>query len=378
CLPCGHLFGWSCIRKWIQQGSKRIGKCPHCNKKCKFNDIRILYVPRITVADGEMQQELTLIRAENEKLKLENKNLTDERHRRKEEQAHFVDIKQLMVQKQILLDDIQRLRGEKALLAATLSEPHGSSSGCHKMLFDVSDEWRKHEPYEPSSKRRHTLSNDVVHLTNIGSLGSTSSPFGMNTGAQPRFNLQAQSALEGGRYFDMDASSQMLLVSQKASDLGSVHFLTKISFLAFGGGDKIHLPNGTGPIRDLHIAPTGTSEAGRLALVASMGKKLSLVSLQTKNVVVTYNLECPAWSCAWDLNDSHRVYAGLQNGMLLIFDLRNTSSPTNSINGFHSKPLHTLHSVASFRGKNNEYGGRAVLGASCVGPTLWHVEDPMC
>ncbi|GLJ40076.1 hypothetical protein SUGI_0820600 [Cryptomeria japonica] len=375
CLPCGHLFGWSCIRKWIQQGGKRIGKCPHCNNKCKVSEIRILYVPRIAVADGEMQQELTLLQAENDKLKLENKNLVEDNHQIKEEHGHYMDIKSLRVEKQILLDEIQRLHGQKALLAATVSEPYGSPSGCHMTRFDVRDEWKRHELYEPLLKKRHTLSNDVIHLPKQG---STSSCFGMNRGIQHSFELQAQLELEGGRYFDMDASSQMLLVSQKASDLGNVHFLTKISFLAFRGGDKIHLPDGTGAIRDLHIAPIGTGEPGRLALVASMGKKLSLVSLQTKNVVLTYNLECPAWSCAWDINDPQRVYAGLQNGKLLIFDLRKTSSPTNGISSSNNKPIHTLHSVASFRGSNDEYGGRAVLGASCVGPALWNVEDPIC
>jgi len=83
CLPCGHLFGRPCIMKWIRQRGGNIGKCPQCNKMCKVKDIRTLYVSRIAAVDGEMLQELTSLRAENEKLVLENKNLKDERRQRK-------------------------------------------------------------------------------------------------------------------------------------------------------------------------------------------------------------------------------------------------------------------------------------------------------
>lgn len=48
-LACGHMFGMSCIRKWLQQHEDNIGKCPQCNDKAKLSDIRILYVPVIAV-----------------------------------------------------------------------------------------------------------------------------------------------------------------------------------------------------------------------------------------------------------------------------------------------------------------------------------------
>lgn len=50
----------------------------------------------------------------------------------------------------------------------------------------------------------------------------------------------------------------------------------QMSLMDFWVGECINLPPGTGAIRDIRIAPTGTSAPGRLALVASLGKKLSL------------------------------------------------------------------------------------------------------
>lgn len=291
-----------------------------------------------------------------------------------------MEIEHLKLQKQKLLEEVRTLCGQKALLAATVPEQFGSPSGFQKQF--VAEDCREYYlqsrvPYGSCKGRQTNPSNNFIHPANQGSLVSARSPFGLNRGAACQFKLQAQSLLHGARYFDMDAHSQMLLVSQKASDLGSQHFLTKMSFLALSEGEQIHLPNETGAIRDIHIAPVGTKDPGRLAIVASMGKKLSVVSYISNNVVLTYNLQNPAWSCAWDSNDPNRVFAGLQNGMLLIFDLRMTSSPAYSIKGLAPQPIHTLHSVACSRVMNTEYSGKAVLSASFSGPSLWHVDDPL-
>ncbi|GJU16304.1 zinc finger, RING/FYVE/PHD-type containing protein [Tanacetum coccineum] len=37
CLPCGHMYGFSCIKKWLLLSSSS-GKCPQCNTLCSFQD----------------------------------------------------------------------------------------------------------------------------------------------------------------------------------------------------------------------------------------------------------------------------------------------------------------------------------------------------
>ncbi|OVA06943.1 zinc finger protein [Macleaya cordata] len=37
CLPCEHVYGLSCIKKWVQRSS--YSKCPQCNRKCGLEDI---------------------------------------------------------------------------------------------------------------------------------------------------------------------------------------------------------------------------------------------------------------------------------------------------------------------------------------------------
>ncbi|KAI7725034.1 hypothetical protein M8C21_029805 [Ambrosia artemisiifolia] len=62
CLPCGHIYGLSCIKKWLQQ-SRGSGKCPQCNNICTFKDVRVLYTSRLCVADEELQKRVRSLEA---------------------------------------------------------------------------------------------------------------------------------------------------------------------------------------------------------------------------------------------------------------------------------------------------------------------------
>ncbi|PWA56387.1 Zinc finger, RING/FYVE/PHD-type [Artemisia annua] len=45
CLPCGHMYGMSCINSLLQQ-SQSSGKCPTCKTLCTLKDVRLLYPAR--------------------------------------------------------------------------------------------------------------------------------------------------------------------------------------------------------------------------------------------------------------------------------------------------------------------------------------------
>ncbi|XP_057431351.1 uncharacterized protein LOC130724192 [Lotus japonicus] len=51
CLPCGHIYGMSCIKRWLQRNHGS-GKCPQCNETCSLVDVRRLYAS-VVVADDE-------------------------------------------------------------------------------------------------------------------------------------------------------------------------------------------------------------------------------------------------------------------------------------------------------------------------------------
>uniref|UniRef100_A0A2N9IJN9 RING-type E3 ubiquitin transferase n=1 Tax=Fagus sylvatica TaxID=28930 RepID=A0A2N9IJN9_FAGSY len=80
--------------------------------------------------------------------------------------------------------------------------------------------------------------------------------------------------------------------------------------------------------------------------------------------------QAPAWSCSWDLNSSQYIYAGLQNGSLLVFDMRQTVGPVNSLRGLTGNPVHTVHSL--LHSSTLASGVRSILSASSIGLCQWN------
>jgi E3 ubiquitin-protein ligase RFWD3 len=97
------------------------------------------------------------------------------------------------------------------------------------------------------------------------------------------FVLQNEFFLDGARVMGIDASSQIILTSGRAPGIGAEHVLTKLS-MSRQGLQKIHLPSDTKAIRDICILPGGH------VVFASLGKKLSLLSMTTESVVLHYDL----------------------------------------------------------------------------------------
>ncbi|XP_059478039.1 E3 ubiquitin-protein ligase RFWD3-like [Neocloeon triangulifer] len=53
-LKCGHLFGKSCVEKWVKSNKK----CPKCNTANKMSDIRKIFAPTIKVKETEGEKRL--------------------------------------------------------------------------------------------------------------------------------------------------------------------------------------------------------------------------------------------------------------------------------------------------------------------------------
>lgn len=60
----------------------------------------------------------------------------------------------------------------------------------------------------------------------------------------------------------------------------------------------------------------------------------------------------------------------LQNGSVLVFDMRQTTGPMNSPRGLTSNPVHSLNSL--LHNSTLPSGSRSVLSASSVGLCQWN------
>ncbi|XP_037041271.1 E3 ubiquitin-protein ligase RFWD3 [Bradysia coprophila] len=67
-LKCGHLFGDSCIRRWIQENNKC---CPSCKKKATRNEIRPIYANKVIATDTtEINEYKKLLEKEQQATKM--------------------------------------------------------------------------------------------------------------------------------------------------------------------------------------------------------------------------------------------------------------------------------------------------------------------
>ncbi|MFS8007374.1 putative transcription factor C2H2 family [Helianthus anomalus] len=316
CLPCGHIYGLSCIKKWIQQRS-RSAKCPQCNKKCTRKDVRVLYAEQLHVVDAEVQKQVQSLEAKC--ALLEQKNA-------------------ICCKKEV---EAQKREADLHLKVAKLTE---KTKYLERLLKD-----RQREPFASNLGYQRR----VINGNGSGSV--------FCSGA---FTLQREFQVDGGRYFDIDASGQLMIVARRQNGTGGTSILSKISLLAPNEREDIHLPAYTKAVRALCVRP-----CTRQALVASLGKKLSIVSTESNNTVVTYDLPASAWSCSWDVDNPYYVYTGLQNGMVMSFDTRQTKAPLETRIGLSCNPVHTLISVAP----DSSSGTTTLLSASQIGICEWNI-----
>ncbi|KAG6507383.1 hypothetical protein ZIOFF_032725 [Zingiber officinale] len=73
CVPCGHVYGRSCLERWLKQCGKNVGKCPQCSKKFRRKEIVNLYAPVIAVPNADLEKEVQCLKKENMSLKIEKR-----------------------------------------------------------------------------------------------------------------------------------------------------------------------------------------------------------------------------------------------------------------------------------------------------------------
>ncbi|RZC21341.1 E3 ubiquitin-protein ligase RFWD3 isoform E [Glycine soja] len=270
CLPCGHIYGMSCIKKWLQH-RRNSNKCPQCKVKCSLKDVRKLYASQVVAVEEENQKR------------------------------------------------IRSLEAKCAALESKVSNWHKKETG-----------WQKREA---------ALSFQVQKLTEGSDCHKKEAGWQKKEAA---LNLQVQKLTERNTYLEMllDMQNRQLMFN----------FELQMSLMSPFEMQDILLPSGTNGVKDLHISASHSSSS--LALFASLGKKLSVLSLDSGNLVVNYDL---------------------QNGSVLVFDMRQTAGPMKSLVGLTSNPVHTVHALAQTSSLSS--GVKTILSASAVGLCQWNLDS---
>lgn len=269
-LRCGHLFGYKCISKWLKGQTH---KCPQCNKKAKQSDIVVLYARTLRALDT----------SEHEHMK---SSLLKEQMLRKQAE---LEAAQCQLRLQVLTDECTKLHDRVQDLQKLILEQRDwilqkAKGGNIRVLKGL-----------PSSQ-----SNHKYHF-------------------QKTFTVSQRGNCRTMTYCDVPSC---LVVSQPSPQAS---FLPGFGVKMLSTADmksSQYIPLHTKQIRGLAFSLRSKG----LLLSASLDNTIKLTSLETNTVVQTYDAGRPVWSCCWCLDESNYMYAGLINGSVLVYDLRNTSS----------------------------------------------------
>ncbi|XP_070616789.1 E3 ubiquitin-protein ligase RFWD3 [Erythrolamprus reginae] len=318
-LRCGHLFGYSCIDRWLKG---QVSKCPQCNKKAKRTDIVVLYARTLKALDTTEQ--------ENMKSSLEKEQVL----RRKAE----LESAQSRLQLQVMTEECSKLKQQVQELKALLVRHNASSSS------QQSSSVRSCFPgCLSSSQGQHKYHFERAFL--VSQMGNCRvmaycDPLSCLVVSQP----SPQSTLLPGYGIKM-----MSAVNLKSSQYVPIHS-KQIRGLAF------------------------SNRADGLLLSASLDHTLRLTSLATNTVVQTYNANRPIWCCCWCLDDTNYVYAGLANGSILVYDLRDTNSYVQELAPQKSRcPVVSLSYLPRMASASLPHGG--LVSGTLEGACFWEQKS---
>ncbi|KAB0383611.1 hypothetical protein FD755_005528 [Muntiacus reevesi] len=314
-LRCGHLFGYKCISKWLR-GQTR--KCPQCNKKAKQSDIVVLYARTLRALDTSEQE-------------LMKSSLQKEQKLRKKAE---LDSAQCRLQLQALTDECSRLQSRVQDLQKLIGQDKISQ--------------------QPGGSQPHFLS------------GLPSSQSQQKYHFQKTFTVSQTGNCRVMTYCD---ALSCLVVSQPSPQAAFLPGFGVKMLSTANMKSSQYIPMHGKQIRGLAFS----SRSKGLLLSASLDSTIKLTSLETNTVVQTYNAGRPVWSCCWCLDENNYIYAGLVNGSILLYDLRNTSSHVQELVPQRARcPLVSLSYVPRAASAAFPYGG--VLAGTLENASFWELK----
>lgn len=288
-LSCGHLFGRSCIDRWLQKNKS----CPQCKAAAKRRDIRNIYAKSLKVVD-------TTDRDQAKKQLAEAKykcSIAEENEAKALLKYHLLKIEMDKLKAEIQASQAKTTTSVSnynrqpvaerpcAFLSSQSNQPSGSQL-CTSMASNVPDRGRQLKAITKSYTFQKTL----------------------------------QVSQKEARVVAFDKGHMLMTVSRPSQNqLFNGFGILKISSLDARSTEFISVHQKT--IRDMKFNQTGD----QLLLTGSMDKTLKITSVISNSVVQTYTCPAPVWACNWNERNINYVFAGLQNGSCVVYDIRKTN-----------------------------------------------------
>ncbi|KAM0684598.1 RING finger and WD repeat domain-containing protein 3 [Mitosporidium daphniae] len=269
-------------------------KCPTCNAPTKRSDIRIIFTTNVVAVDTQQLEAM-------------------------EASLRVAKSAQVAAESQF------------SQLSSTITALQAELVWTQQKLKDSQDLLRKerilYRSEEKSSiKRFKSIRNGILEFKKSIALGA---------GAGPR-------CVTFDPYFKYAIASKPSPSNYEKQFAYGVHRLSLADLTSFD-----FVPLHCSPIKDMRCSPWKDSSI----LTASLDGAMKLSSLSSKNILASFEIGVPVWSCCYDSLDINIVYAGCSNGSIYGYDLRKISDPICkcAVEENSSFPIHSL----AFDSQNN-------------------------
>lgn len=263
-LKCGHLFGHSCIKRWLQECAPGTRCCPSCKTRAHKRDMRFLYAKRVCAVDKSEEYRLKdLLNAEKTKYA------------------------QLHADYGVLKLELAMTKSHASKLEAEIERLKRNMNGNGSSLSDKE--------------------NNLTHSTR-------------------NYRLFMEKNIEiskepGCRVMLYAQQTKHLIVSQKSSqNLFPGYGVRFLDIENFRPLNFLHMSNKS--VRDLCLNSTED-----LLLSATQEKSAKLFNVHDRTVVSVFTpSDKPLWSCALDKDSNKFLYLGSQTGTTYVYDVRQSST----------------------------------------------------
>ncbi|KAJ2722070.1 hypothetical protein GGI07_003557 [Coemansia sp. Benny D115] len=293
-LKCGHLFGQSCVRKWLRQaavsrnGQAGKGKCPECNQPAALRDLRPIFARALVAVDDESLQSLRVQVSE-----LQNKLYaleSDLAHHQLKHAQMRNEVVRCRAAHQVTHTRCQELEAENMQLRARRCGTHDDSISAPCLTA--------------------TLQATVPVATLPG---------------------------ESTRILTADIESHVVyatLVRRQTKQ----HTMIWLDVRTPQHTRLIDPPLHREEIRGAQISPLTDKCSARYLLTASMDQTVALTTIAHQTAAGSDLAPCEptlatriavgaqAWACAWDPRRTGRFYVGTTAGRVLAYSLSHTQS----------------------------------------------------
>ncbi|XP_062543830.1 E3 ubiquitin-protein ligase RFWD3 [Armigeres subalbatus] len=262
-LKCGHLFGYMCIKRWLQDNPVQSRSCATCKTKAHLRDIRHLYAKAVKAVDNSEEMRL--------------------RHQVEEEK---MKVSKLAVELQVASMELE--------LQRTLA---------NELRLKLKD-------YEQRGELR----------TNASLMGEVAS---VAKGLR-NYKIALDKTIDlcrepGCRVMAYGSKRHHLLISQKSTqNLFPGYSIKFVDIPTFQHSSVLHISGKM--IRDISI-----DVEDDLFTAATSERCVKLFSFNNRSVVTFTPSDANVWSCAFDRERSKFLYLGTQSGAVYVYDIRNSN-----------------------------------------------------